>query len=196
MINHGLRPITNSGPMWPVNKKSKVVTTSNWTEPNTWIHQHDQSPSAPFCHFSALPHPTHTVANILPPRAVSVKYLKNKTCLFTPSVIHAGNSSISYKYQDGFLAFGSINSIWEIVLHRVLRTFVIVAPRQHLSPEDQSQNPYQRFPGFQCTVVYIKHLETYTVIEPVDIISHLVYYDRWYVQYLSANYCCDRKLVP
>jgi hypothetical protein len=135
-------------------------------------------PSAPFRHFAALPHPTHTVANILPPRAVSVKYLKHKTRLFTPSVIHAGNSSISYKGQDGFLAFGSINSIWEIVLQGVLRIFVIVAPRQHLSPEDQSQNPYQRFPGFQCTVVYTKHLETYTVIEPVDIISHLAYYDR------------------
>lgn len=135
-------------------------------------------PSILFRHFAALPHPNHAIDHILPPRAVAVKHLKHKTRVFTPSSIHAGNSSISYKGPDGFLSFGSINSMWEIMLHGVLRTFVLVAPRRHLSPEDQSQSPYQMLPGFLCTVVYTKHLETYTVIEPENIISHLAYYDR------------------
>jgi hypothetical protein len=135
-------------------------------------------PSLCFRHFNDLPHPDHAANNILPPRAVPVKWIKHKTRTFSLSSIHAGNSSISYRGSDRFLAFGSIDSMWEVVLLGIIRTFIIVAPCQHLLLEDQLRSPYNDFPGFQCTIVYTQHQTGFVVIEPQDIVSHVAYYDR------------------
>lgn len=68
--------------------------------------------------------------------------------------------------------------MWEVVLCSRVCTFIIIAPRQPLSPEDQSLSPYQDFPGLQCMVVYTQHQTGYIVLEPRDIISHVAYYNR------------------
>ena len=134
--------------------------------------------SASVRHLQQFPHPTD--AEVLPPRAFSKKHLKHKTRNYSIFAMHPGNASVSYRTIDGFLAFGFIKSMWQILLENRTRTFIIVSPHQPLSAVDQVHSPYSLRPGFQCTVVYSRPtaMESWVVIETEHILGHVPYYER------------------
>jgi hypothetical protein len=157
------------------NGAGKPLSNENYSLILDYINS--KSPNTPFRHFSQLPHPID--ANVLPPRAVPAKHLTHNGRTYSPYLIHAGNSSISYS-QNNEIHAGFIQSIWTQILRGHLHTFIIVAPHPGLSPEDDKKNPYLSRPLFKCALVYSQAAKPtqHIVIEKKQIMAHIPYYQR------------------
>ena len=127
----------------------------------------------PFHHCANLP---HTTPRVLPQIAIKHKrfiHLTILTWLFGPRSLNPGNSCISFRTSSGTVGSGEIISICSYFLDSIMRDFLAVLPHSRLSNEDSGRNPYDLFPGFQCTVVYAQSINQIIIIEPTHLISHL-----------------------
>jgi len=124
----------------------------------------------PFHHCADFP---HTNPRVLPQIAIKRKRFTHLTRLFGPHSLNPGNSCISFRTLSGMVKSGEIIGIWSHFLDGIIRDFLAVSPHLPLSDEDSAHNPYNLFPGFQCTVVYSHSTNQIVIIEPIHIISHL-----------------------
>ena len=123
-----------------------------------------------FRHCANLPH----TGRVLPQIAIKHKWFTHRTRLFGSRSLNPGNSCISFWTSSG-LGSGEIVGIWSHFLDGVMRDFLAVSPHSPLSDEDSARNPYNSFPGFQCTVVYQQSINQtmIIIIEPTHLIGHL-----------------------
>jgi len=124
----------------------------------------------PFHHCANLP---HTTPRVLPQIAIKHKWFIHLTQLFGPCSLNPGNSCISFRTSSGMVGSGEIIGIWSYFLDGIMCDFLAVLPHSRLSNEDSGRNPYNLFPGFQCTVVYAQSINQIIIIEPTHLISHL-----------------------
>jgi hypothetical protein len=124
--------------------------------------------SEQFRHCADLPH----TGRVLPQIAIRRKWFTHWTWLFGSRSLNPGNSCISFWTSSG-VASGEIVGIWSHFLNGVMRDFFVVSPHSRLSDEDSARNPYNSFPGFQCTVVYQQLANQIIIIEPTHLIGHL-----------------------
>jgi hypothetical protein len=89
--------------------------------------------------------------------------------LFGSHSLNPGNSCISFWTSSG----GQIIGIWSHFFDGIMHDFFVVSPHPPLSDEDSAHNPYNLFPGFQCTVVYQQLTNRVIIIEPIHLIGHL-----------------------
>jgi len=131
-----------------------------------------------FRHFQQLPHPID--GNVLPPHAVVISYVEHKSRNYSVLSMHQGNASISFRRMDGFVSYGFIQEMRQLVLEGQMRTFIIISPHRPLAPADDNSNPYPKWPGFQCAMVYSEPvgIEQWIIIEEKHIIGHVPYYQR------------------
>lgn len=121
-----------------------------------------------FRHCANLPHTSRVLSQI----AIKHKSFTHHTRLFGPRSLNPSNSCISFLNSSGVQS-GEIISIWSHLIDGVLRDFLVVSPYSPLSDDDLARNPYNSFPGFQCTVVYWQPTNQIIIIEPTHLIGHL-----------------------
>jgi hypothetical protein len=122
-----------------------------------------------FHHCADLP---HTSPRVLPQIAIKHKGFTHRTRLFGSHSLNPGNSCISFWTSSG-VGSGEIVGIWSHFLDGIMHDFFAVSPHSSLSDEDSAHNPYNLFPGFQCTVVYQQLTNQIIIIEPTHLIGHL-----------------------
>jgi len=136
-----------------------------------------QSPTTPLRHYSYFPHPMDT--EVLPRLASPIQHITHNGRPYSTIAMHQGNSSISFKPQNGGVDVGFIHSMWSQVLQGKQHTFIFVAPHTRLSNHDQLKNPYAARGGFSAGLVYSKSLQQYDIlIEANQILAHVPYYKR------------------
>lgn len=122
-----------------------------------------------FRHCANLPHTSRVLSQI----AIKHKSFTHRTRLFGSRSLNPSNSCISFWTSSGVQS-GEIVSIWSHFIDGVLRDFLVVSPYSPLSDDDSARNPYNSFPGFQCTVVYWQSTNQIIIIEPtLHLIGHL-----------------------
>jgi len=141
-------------------------------------HINRQSPTTPFRHYSHFPHPIN--AEVLPRLASPIQHITYNGRPYSTNAMHQGNSSISFKPQNGGVDVGFIRLMWSQVLQGRQRTFIFVAPHMRLSNHDESKNPYKVRGGFSAGLVYSKSPQKYddVLIEVNQILAHVPYYKR------------------
>ncbi|THV08113.1 hypothetical protein K435DRAFT_628154, partial [Dendrothele bispora CBS 962.96] len=95
--------------------------------------------------------PRHPLgAFILPQSGVRLhRYTNSLGYTFSTNQSHQGNSAIQFysdKAHTSGKKTGFIHSIWQIPLHRKMRTFFFVQLHQPLPPEESGQAPYSKYP--------------------------------------------------
>lgn len=157
---------------------TKIETLSLEIYEAILAYMNAHSPFMPFRHFKAFPHPLD--ANVLSRISTPLNHIKHKGRDYSVSKMHAGNSSIHFRCQDGTTDLGFINSIWSYKLQDKSYTFLIVTLHAHLAPEDEKKNPYSSRSGLLATLVYSEPLapQKFVVIGLDDIVSHVAYYQR------------------
>jgi len=135
----------------------------------------EKFPLTKFRHYKHIPHPLESI--VLSPTAMPLHNLQHKKRNYTTFAIHPGNSSIGYQTKGG-MAAGFIISIWSQVVQGISYTFIVVAPHQRLSAEDEQRNPYHSYPGFLATLTYTEQGIQRAVIEQEQIIGHVAFYCR------------------
>jgi hypothetical protein len=104
---------------------------------------------------------------------------------------HDGNSAIQFTpHQSHISQTGWINSIWQIPLRGVVRTFFLVQVHRPLSPDQDIKGPYRNFPRFNIKLVDAEPLLFLQVIEPSQVITHVVCHKRE-----KGTYGIDRPFV-
>ena len=122
-----------------------------------------------FQHCANLPHASPRVLSQI---AIKHKGFTHRTRLFCPHSLNPGNSCISFLTSSG-VGSGRIIGIWSHYFDGIMHDFFAVSPHSPLSDEDSAHNPYNLFPGFQCTVVYQQLTNQVIIIEPIHLIGHL-----------------------
>ncbi|KAJ2913156.1 hypothetical protein MD484_g7265, partial [Candolleomyces efflorescens] len=135
-------------------------------------------PQSSFRHFNLVPHPLD--ANVLPDFAQHENNFEWKTRSYSTYQAHAGNSSVSFKRNDGSVGAGFIQTILQQSLQNKPRTFLIISPHLPLTPLEEPLNPYRSMPGFLASIVYGKQsqLQDWLVIEPHQLVGHVPFYRR------------------
>ena len=160
----------------PSSTKIETLSLEVYEAILAYVNAH--SPFMPFRHFKNFPHPLD--AKVLPRISTALKHIKHKGRDYSVFKMHAGNSSINFRCQDGTTDLGFIDSIWSHQLQDKSYTFLIVAPHARLTPEDERKNPYLSRSGLLATLVYSEPLalQKFVVIGLDDVVSHVAYYQR------------------
>jgi len=124
----------------------------------------------PFHHCADLP---HTNPRVLPQIAIRCKWFTHFTRPFGSRSLNPGNSCVSFWTSYRAIGSGEIIGIWSYFLDGTMREFLAISPHLPLSDEDSACNPYDLFPGFQCSVVYNQLVNKIVIIEPTHLIGHL-----------------------
>jgi hypothetical protein len=87
---------------------------------------------------------------------------------------HIGNSAIHFMHPTLGHLYGFIQHVWQVPIHRKLRTFIIVHQHEQMKNTQGGRDIYSSFPELQCVVLSRNPMHITTqVIEPAHIISHL-----------------------
>ncbi|KZV82543.1 hypothetical protein EXIGLDRAFT_626883 [Exidia glandulosa HHB12029] len=113
---------------------------------------------------------THTDP-VLPPTGQSLSSLRQYGRNFNTRRTHEGNSLVVVRRPLGTQLRGFIEDVCCIDFDGGKRTFLILEP---LEPVPDSLNPYLHFKGLACGVAYDRSMAARIVVEPSQLISHLV----------------------
>ncbi|KAF9037878.1 hypothetical protein BDZ89DRAFT_982584, partial [Hymenopellis radicata] len=117
---------------------------------------------------------------VLPKYVKQVHHIEVDEKNFSHSHSHIGNSAIQFcdPQNDQLRYCGFINKIWQLPLHNVVKTFLLVHPYQQLSPADTQRSPYTSRPELCTELVYTAPSELFAIIEPSHVITHLTTWVR------------------
>ncbi|KZV93892.1 hypothetical protein EXIGLDRAFT_786996 [Exidia glandulosa HHB12029] len=108
---------------------------------------------------------------VLPPAGQNINSFKQYGRQFSTRRSHEGNSLVVVRRPLGIQLRGFIQDVCCIDFDGTMRTFLILEP---LEPVPNALNPYQRFTGLACQVAYDRPMAARVVVEPSQLISHLV----------------------
>ncbi|KAK7050363.1 hypothetical protein R3P38DRAFT_2503802, partial [Favolaschia claudopus] len=135
------------------------------------------SKGQPWLDWRHLPHPIGLL--ILPPCALRPTEFKMKDHVFSRRNSTWGNSNLQFKDPEtGLLCTGFIDEIWQMPMEGHLQTFIVIHKHKHLPNALLGKTPYPIFPLFQATVVDTAEYNTFCIIEPHHILTHLTVYRR------------------
>ncbi|KAH7104435.1 hypothetical protein BKA62DRAFT_767507 [Auriculariales sp. MPI-PUGE-AT-0066] len=122
----------------------------------------------PVRHAAHYPHPLDAV--VLPMHATPHNYIQQHGRQFSVRKMHEGNSLVRFRHRQG-MGHGFIQEIWHLELQATGRTFIIIEPLEAVA---ENQDPFTGFPGFECRLAYDRDTQERYVIEPQQLIYHLV----------------------
>ena len=124
--------------------------------------------------FNELPPPTDR-ARILSPQVVMLHQVKFDERIYSCRTSHEANSAIAFynPYYAGLQVTGFIEAIWQIPLHYIMQTFLLVQVHQDLSDPDNNLAPLTAYPRLASKLVDVQPSDKFLIIEPRHIIVHL-----------------------
>lgn len=117
----------------------------------------------------------------LPPRARLLPDITLDGRKYSCHHCHYGNSSIQFDltHLHGVPRLGGfIEHIWEIPVDGLLRTFISVRIHSELTEQEQACTPFAQYPRLLSQLVPAAPSTTCIIIEPAQIVSHVVAYPR------------------
>lgn len=112
---------------------------------------------------------------ILSPRARMPTSIVSEGKTYSCQSSHLGNSAIHFydSHDHSKQHTGFIETICQLPIHKILRTFLLIWLHQNLPPALAQLSPYNMLPGLKSRVVEKSPHETVIVIEPHHIITQL-----------------------
>ncbi|ESK83320.1 hypothetical protein Moror_8803 [Moniliophthora roreri MCA 2997] len=118
-------------------------------------------------------------AFILPPSGAQLTSFTNThDQTFSTFTSHKGNSCVQF-YEDQTHTIkntGFIYSIWQMPLHRQMRTFFFIEVHKPLPIREQQKVPYHKYSLMMTGIVDATRSGIWAVMEEKDIIAHAVAY--------------------
>ena len=130
-------------------------------------------PSPTVRHHHSFPHPMNAV--VLPQFVTNENSVEHKGRSFSPRVCHEGKSCIQYFTSAALIGedTGFIETIFQLTIGGVLRTFLIISPHLSLSIMDQARDPFLQRPRFKMKLVYAQSSNDKILIELRQVGTHL-----------------------
>jgi len=124
--------------------------------------------------FNELPPPTDCTW-ILPPLGVMLHQVNLDEQTYICQISHEANSAIAFynPYMAGSQITGFIEAIWQIPLHYIMQTFLVVHVHQDISRAESDLAPFLAHSRLAVKIVDVQASNTFFIIELRHVITHL-----------------------